>query len=199
MEINWMGSREKRAQLLLLAIATGVFFLFIYFFVNASSDVKAGVIAFSAAVIATLFSHRQTKKREIDARHFEEKRTAYLKFVEIMFETFKDAKIDDDKKAKRIERKKEKSEQQLLSAMIDFTKGLVVGGDPEMVKAWIEFSSYADENSDEPGGMMLATEKLLRAIRKDLGHDDSLLPAGQLLMLILDTDGKRTIRELLLE
>jgi hypothetical protein len=64
---------------------------------------------------------------------------------------------------------------------------LMLGASSEMVVAfnsWQATTAELHEKGDDAGAVM-AWEMLLRAIRKDLGHQDSDLPGGELLRLFI--------------
>ena len=178
--LKW--AKENWGLILLMSLATFISILFVYSFYHASPDIKAGLIGFLTAVFATLYSHHLTKKREISARHFIEKRTAYLKFINLLFDILKDTQNN-----------KSTSQAKMLKIMTEFTKDLIIWGDYEIIETWNEYSMSAEGNAgnmDATAGMI---EKLLRAIRNDLGHDDSALGEHQLWALMLDNKGKKQV------
>jgi hypothetical protein len=64
---------------------------------------------------------------------------------------------------------------------------MMLGASSEMVaafNAWQQTTAELHEQGNDQGAV-LAWEVLLRAIRKDLGHQDSDLPAGELLRLFI--------------
>ena len=64
---------------------------------------------------------------------------------------------------------------------------LMLGASSEMVVAFNSWQQTTAELHEEgnDAGAVVAWELLLRAIRKDLGHQDSDLPAGELLRLFI--------------
>jgi hypothetical protein len=69
---------------------------------------------------------------------------------------------------------------------------LMLGASSGMVRAfneWTDLTKVAAEAGDNDA-VMAAWEFLLRAIRSDLGHDDSDLPPGELLRLFLKPDAE---------
>jgi hypothetical protein len=59
---------------------------------------------------------------------------------------------------------------------------------------WERDTGKATAEKDEVG-MALAWEALLRAIRRDLGHDDSALPRGELLAVFLDDEARELVAQ----
>lgn len=71
------------------------------------------------------------------------------------------------------------------------SRQLLLGASSAMVRAFNAWQAKANElqEQDDSKGAVLAWEELLLAIRKDLGHEDSDLPPGELLRLfIIDYD-----------
>jgi hypothetical protein len=59
---------------------------------------------------------------------------------------------------------------------------------------WERDTGKAQAEKDEVG-MALAWEALLRAIRQDLGHNDSALPRGELLAVFLDDEARELVAQ----
>jgi hypothetical protein len=65
---------------------------------------------------------------------------------------------------------------------------LILGAPREMIRAfnrW-EREAKAAQEKDDNIALVFAWEELLRAMRRDLGHDDSGLPRGELLRVFMD-------------
>lgn len=64
---------------------------------------------------------------------------------------------------------------------------LLLGASSEMVRAFNAWQARANElqQQGDSAGAVRAWEELLLAIRKDLGHEDSSLPQGELLRLFV--------------
>ena len=63
-------------------------------------------------------------------------------------------------------------------------------GGPEFIEAWNHYELKVDENLSSEGHI-LEMEKVLRAVRKDLGHNDSTLEFGNLSALLLVAKDKK--------
>ena len=53
---------------------------------DADPGLRAGIIGALGAVVAAIVTHVNTKRREINERHFSEKREAYGKIIELIFD-----------------------------------------------------------------------------------------------------------------
>ena len=167
--------------ILVLGIVGFLLWIFAWSLLEADANIKSGVIGLVSVIIVALVTHYQTKKREISARHFSAKREGYMKFIDLFFDM-----------ARSVKNNRSTSEKEMIQQMMQFKKALIVWGGQEIIEAWNSFeANVQDGQSTEK--MMWTLENILKAIRKDLGHDDSTLPSGSLIALLLVTEDKRKI------
>ena len=160
-----------------LFLAALVAFSLIY----ASEDVRAALLGVFAVASVTLYSNWQIKKREREARFFSEKRAAYIKFINLLFGMLKNPD-------------QAKNQNKLKNIMMDFVKDIMIWGNGEMVQTYNEYRlNIENEKETDPHKTLFYMEKLLQAIRKDLGHDDSALESGQLIRLLLNREGQQDL------
>lgn len=167
----------------LVGLLGGIVWYFILAIQEADANVKAGIIGILGVLLAAILTNFFTRRREINARHFLEKREAYGKIIDIVFDM-----IASTKSGKSI------PDKTLVNKMLVFKKGLMVWGDPEVIELWNEFEIESERvrNDDDPRIILTAMEHVLRAIRKDLGHDDGRLKFGSLFgLIILGKDKKK--------
>jgi hypothetical protein len=74
------------------------------------------------------------------------------------------------------------SPEEIVSALSDFTQRLMVWGSDLVVAAWVRFRQSA---SSDPKLLLLSVENVIAAIRRDLGHKNANLVAGDLLSLFV--------------
>ncbi len=132
-------------------------------------------------VIGGLFTHSQTMKREINARHFQSKKDGYIHIIEIIVLLMMKEAFGE-----------KPNEDQLMKKMIEFKKNLIIWGSRDVIKAWEEYE-IDSQNSKDTTASILMLDSVLKEIRKDLGHSDHNMKAGSLVSVFLDTDGKRDI------
>ena len=164
----------------------GIAWYFILAIQEADANVKAGVIGILGVLLAAILTNFFTRRREINARHFLEKREAYGKIIDIVFDL-----IASIKSGKNL------PEKTLVNKLLAFKKGLMVWGGPEVIESWNEFEIESERagNSNDPEMLITVMERMLRAIRKDLGHDDHQLKFGSLIgLLILGKDKKKLLK-----
>jgi len=78
-----------------------------------------------------------------------------------------------------------KSEEEQEAFFKDLSTNLILHGPTPVVMAWNAWSRAA--NPVTPA-TFIAWENVLRAVRRDLGHDNSELPSGDLLRLFVNED-----------
>ena len=171
--------------LLVLAMVAAFGWLVWVFVANigeADASVKAALIGFSAVVITALAAHSYTKKREIDARLFADKRAGYTEVMDLIFDILMATK-----------NKQVLSNEDMLGKMLRFKKALITWGGPKAITAWNEFELTGASGGLSSEEMLQQMEKILRAIREDLGHDDRTLTTGSLMALLIVPEDKGTV------
>ena len=165
----------------LVALLGWIAWYFILAIQEADANVKAGIIGILGVLLAAILTNFFTRRREINARHFAEKRGAYGEIIDIVFDV-----ISSTKSGKNL------PDKALVNKMMVFKKRLMVWGGPEVIESWNEFEIESEGAGDDPKKILTAMECVLRAIRKDLGHDDHQLKFGSLFgLLILAKDKKK--------
>jgi hypothetical protein len=162
--------------------------IFVQTLLASSPSVQAGIISFISAVGVALYTHSRTQKREIEARHFAEKRAVYLHFIGFIFSYFEAQRED-----------RVVTEDELIKEMSKFQQNLLVWGSPEVITAYNNFGTaseqLAGDQNQETSSVLVVVDELYRAMRKDLGHNDSSLIKGELVGLMLNAEGKAQLRK----
>lgn len=145
------------------------------------SDVDSTVVAavitatlgFLASVIAVIIGGNLSKKREIEFQNRTKKSEAYSKFVEDILSTLVSKDLSDQDKEKMYEK-----------IAKDFGRDLVLWGSDEAIKAYKDFRELG-KRGDVGVEIVFALEKVLLAIRKDLGHRNNGLTPATLLSFFM--------------
>jgi len=162
-----------------LALVIWLGWLFVTNFQESDPSVKAGLIGLLGLVAAALITHYLTRGREVSARHFTDKREGYMHIIDLIFDLFLSVK-----------NKKKLSESTMTKKIYSFKKALMLWGSSEVINAWDQFETGSEmELSDRE--KIREMDKVLRAIRRDLGHDDRLLESGSLVGLMLVAKDKK--------
>lgn len=126
--------------------------------------------------LAIVITHYLTKRREALGRQFRPRQEAY----EEMFTLVRDIV----KQGSRI--------QPDLDAVLRLKVQMLMWGSADTIQAWIALEDGS--TAADPVERVLLFEDVLRAIRRDLGHDDSRLRRGELWTLFVAAEEKATIR-----
>ncbi|PHS79260.1 MAG: hypothetical protein COB59_02780 [Rhodospirillaceae bacterium] len=102
-----------------------LFWLFVQNIQEADANIIAGLIGLLGMLGATLMTHVQTKKREINSRHFMEKREGYMLMIDLLFNLIEFKKNDE-----------KISEEHLIKKIIEFKKALLIWGGQGIIHSW---------------------------------------------------------------
>ena len=169
---------------MLFALLGWMIWYFIVTIQEADANVKAGVVGVLGVFLAAILTNFLTRRREINARHFLEKREAYGKIIDIVFDIISSTKSGQ-----------KTPEKTLLNKMMGFKRELMVWGGPEVIQSWNEFEMESESANSDSQRILAAMERVLRAIRKDLGHDDRRLKFGSLFGLLIVAKDKKVLLE----
>jgi hypothetical protein len=169
----------------LLSIALGFFlfvvtgfslWIFIQSLLEADPGITAAVIGVIAVMVGGIWSYYFTRCCEINSRYFIEKKNVYMRLIDLIFDMFK-----------AIKKETELTETEMFERMFEFKREVMVWGDQAVINALetYERKSAALLNNENPSETLLVVDDLLRAIRKDLGHDDMQLKRGSLVGMLL--------------
>ena len=180
MKHKWI---QAAVGIVLLAIATW----FVYVLLQAGAAIQSGILALVGVVSAGIITHSSAKRREIEARHFNEKREGYTAFIDMMIESLLAEKMG----------KKRPTERQLMQKIMQYKKMLLIWADTDVIRMWnkVELMGIGGANVDSNSNdILLLWDELLRMMRKDLGKDDSQLAKGELISLILLAGEKHKVK-----
>lgn len=173
----------------LIVVGLGLWLSFIFgrellsLYSTAEPEVKLGVMTASGGALAFLISNAVQSSRERRARLFEAKREAYGEFFEAFPRIFEDAESD-----------LKLGEEEMLNVIKSLRVNVMTWGSAPTVNAFGKFMRENASDTDvSPRQLFLRTEEFLRALRKDLGHDDATLDSFALTKLILHGSEHHTL------
>lgn len=193
---------KKSLSILLLILFLGAFGFALYYilkhfielFATLNKEIAAGIIAASGTVLVSVISviagKQLEKKREIENQHRTQKIEIYEYFMEKWFELL-------------LKHKKSQVNQKMAKAFNDeskkffekFSRELILWGNHNVIKQYgILKNSGTDYDPQDPDKtpILLVFEKVLFAIRKDIGHSNKNLKPGDLITLfVTDPDNLR--------
>lgn len=166
----------------LVVVAIGFATFKIYsLFVVASTNVKLGISTALVSLFALIYNNNRQQNREISSRHFSEKRQAYQKFFDLLFEFMGQEKTGQ-------------APDSSVERMMDVVKGLMVWASADTINLYNEFLRFSvsvDGKKETTKGLPLSIiyiEKILRSMRRDLGHVDKALEGHGLTKLFIKAD-----------
>ena len=182
-----MGNKwEKIGFVVLLMAILLVGWLGWYLFVYANHWRILAFVAL-ATLIFTIVTYRIDKKNERDDKNREHKewilrnKEAFLiEIIDIIIEASNDETDDDEVSDDMVKRVK------LLHP------AFFAHGKKDFLDAWYNFQIAPKDDSSKT---FIESERLLRAIRKELGHDDSKIPPGHILMSIIKIGEREELLE----
>lgn len=153
------------------------FVLFVTALYLADANVRASILAFLASALLAVMAHYMASKRAVEASHFPKKAEAYGILFDMIFDLFA-----------QVKRNQQTDQKRLTKRMIEFKKQLMIWGSHETMKAFKKIEAHGDTSKVSTEQMLRDLEGLLRAARHDLGHNDSHIPDGELLAVIVNKE-----------
>lgn len=147
------------------------------FLENANSSVSAAIVGAMATILVGvgggLYTQAQIKNREIEEAHRAKKVEIYKGFLDmvarIMAEGNENVSI------------KPPTEQELIDFLVVFKTDVILWGSPKVINAQLNFQKV----SDEGGNVLMAVDKLFKAVREDIGLSNKGLNSNQLIKMYL--------------
>ncbi len=153
------------------ALAVWLIYLLTSRLTHAPTDIQSAIIPTVGVVLGWIIGHYFTKRRQTAARHYDDKRRLYNAYADIIFHLLSEEMLKE---------RNAKPSKNLTVEMVNFKKLLTIWGGADTIKLWNELEACA---SDDGMDHLMLHEQFLRAIRKDLGHNDGALGEGELLKL----------------
>ena len=137
MKPQWAQITIGAILIVFLLVFLGWFF---YTFAQADVEFQSGILALIGVVAAGIIAAMSAKKREREARHFDEKRKGYTEFVNMMMKYILAEKLKKDRP----------SVDQLAESMVEFKKLLVIWADAEVIKMWNQLEMELAGSQQDP-------------------------------------------------
>lgn len=183
--------------LFLLACIVYIFWWLIAFllkfptlFLSASTDIKVSLIGlFGTAFVSILtivISKHIEKETDFRRAQYQSKLATYQNFLDnVIAKTL----LENEKmKNKAHPKTNETEEDQLLKAMKDFIKDVMLWGSDEVVHSaslWLNHLRKQENSVQEILPLVCELEELIKIIRKDLGHSNRKICKGDILRLFI--------------
>lgn len=147
------------------------------------SDIAKAIVSAACAIVLAVVTHAYSKKLEkqmqIEEEHRKHKIEAYEKFFDLTFGIIKNQKENMPSNS---------SQADLIDKFYEVTQLFIIWSSDEVISAWTAFRLAAQkpEFKKNPLVILPPMERLMKVIRKDLGHKHSNLKEGQLLMTFIN-------------
>jgi hypothetical protein len=152
---------------------------FVSWILAQESEIAASLIATLGSVLAASLAYivgqERSKSRDIAEAHRPRKVELYDPFLTYMLDFMQ-------KSAKGGSPANLNDNPELLKVFTTFTKDLMLWGSPDVIQAW---SRFRDDGGGSGVGAVAKFDDLIRAIRRDLGHNSWLLPRGSFVRLVI--------------
>ena len=181
MEEQYHMNTKRFIRIIKVTIALVVSIVFIHSIWKSDANSRSILMGIIGTVLSVSYTHYKTKEREISARHFSEKRECYMKFIDLLFDVILSEKQNSDI-----------FKETIAKQIPSFKKEMIVWGGSDIIETWNSFEMQ-EENNPSLEERVRMLDGILRVIRKDLGHNDSMLPHGSLVALFLATKDKKTL------
>lgn len=166
-----------------------IFFL-IDFLKSLQKEVAATIIAAMTTVIVSVISVTLGKyyerKMSIEQDQRKKKIEIYEKLIEFIFRVVNSSKT-----------KNEVSEKEMIKFFVEWNQAVVIWGSNNVIRKWTSFRLQLIKASENPGKQnenLFELEKLLIAIRKDLGYYGTF-KKGELLSAFINDIDKQIVEK----
>lgn len=151
--------------------------LVVWFFIATELDILLGVLVGLVPSAILLYQERQKAKREDRNWLLRNKEACLIEMVDAIISGISDKKGTKEERAAR-----------MVERLQMLRSPLLIWGSPSFISAWNQFQRTS--HGGDPSEIFKASERLFRAIRKELEHDDSDLVPGEVLATILRLEDK---------
>ena len=149
---------------------------------NLASAIIAASATLIVAVLTVVIGKYYERKQEIENRQREKKIEVYEQFMEKWFDKLFVMSQSKDKNENVLD------DQEFTQFLREFTRKLILWGSNDVVKKYSSFrqGSLTPTQGSSPYALLYNFEQVLFEIRKDIGHSNQNLKAGDLLTLFIN-------------
>ncbi len=147
-------------------------------FSHVSENIIVASIASASAIFGYWYTQRQISSRNIRETHRSAKIEVYDTFMDII------KYVLGRSLSQEPEINPDDLPEELQDLILKFTRGMIVWGSPEVIRAWLKIKRVGVNPSSEEN-ILLLFDEILRAIRDDLDNSNRSLRKGDLVRLFL--------------
>jgi len=134
--------------------------------------VSGAVITALLGLIGLIYSQQQIKRRELAEQHRPKKMETYEALFVFLKYTNENEELFKGKTYQELQQLEHPEE--IKNVLWELNKGLLVWSSPKVVRAWLEYRQSLPKRKNP----LAQLDKLLRAVRKDLGNSNFGLKSG---------------------
>lgn len=140
-----------------------------------AATVIVGLITGSASVFAVIKAKQAEHRRDIENELRKQKAPIYEEFSSFLFKILMSSQTANPV-----------SQEEMLQFVVNFNRRLIVWGADSVIKEWSVFKSLHEVGNSPPAMTLIAIERILYAIRADMGHKNKGLGQGDLLAIFIN-------------
>ncbi|MXW37003.1 MAG: hypothetical protein F4087_05945 [Gemmatimonadetes bacterium] len=126
-------------------------------------------------------SEAEARLREVETRLHPDKRAVYRKAMDAWWQL-----LDSGVTGAHISQKH-------LQAIMDAKREMMMFASADVIRLWNEMEADVERDDLSPKERLLYFDRVLRAMRQDLGYDDSGLKEGQVFAMTIRGDDKKVL------
>lgn len=130
----------------------------------------AAIITAGATIYVAIKTKKAERLKEIEQELRKQKAPIYEEFSDFLLNKVL---------------KNQASNEEMLEFIIKFNQKMIVFGDDKVIRSWVNFRN-AVQNEEFQYDVLFKIEKVLFAIRSDMGHSNKELKEGDLLTLFIN-------------
>ena len=157
----------------------GIIFIvsIIWIFFHELSQAPWQFITILVALLGALITFVGNYQLQIRNEQKEKKVETYKRLMELFFESLYASKLG----------KEPKNEEEIINVLYDITPELIFWASDDVLKLYIDFRKVAKDNiQSSPSDSIFLFGKMLIAIRKDLGHQNSNINEKSILSIFIN-------------
>ena len=132
-------------------------------------------MGFFGGLLQVLVEHNRIRSREVESRLHPDKRRVYKQALDAWWRLLERATAGG----------RAQPTKQDLAALKAAKYEMMMFASGEVITLWNEMETTAQDDDVPASDRLLGFDRIIRAMRKDLGYDDSGLAEGQLFALII--------------
>ncbi len=148
---------------------------------NVAAAIVAGFATVTVSVLTVVVGKRLEALALLTKEHREKKIPVYEDFIKFWLKYLFSRKAGET----------QLSDQEVIQFLLDYTQRMIVWGSDEVIAAWVKFrySSMGAAQRPDSNTVLIDLEKLILAMRRDLGHKNRGFKQNDILRMFVNDLG----------